>query len=91
MAPSQFKIASSPQPKLAFSNRVYVSKSSFNALGIAARSQGVHISSADPSVNLAVGPWIFQARLISVYNYVYIYVYVCIAVGITIISVIVVS
>lgn len=60
-----FKIASSPQPKLAFSNRVYVSKSNFNALGAAARSLGFHISAADPSVNVAIGPWVF---LVSPYD-----------------------
>ena len=58
----QFRIASSPQPKLAFSNRVYVSKSNFNALGAAARSLGVQISAADPSVNVAIGPWVFLVR-----------------------------
>lgn len=58
----EFSIASSPQPKLAFSNRVYVSKSSFNALGSAARGMGVHISAADPTVNITIGNCVFMAR-----------------------------
>ena len=58
----EFSIASSPQPKLAFSNRVYVSKSSFNALGTAARAMGVHISAADPTVNITIGNCVFMAR-----------------------------
>jgi hypothetical protein len=58
----EYSITSSPQPKLAFTNRVYISKNNFNALGSAARSMGVHISAADPSVNITVGSCVFLAR-----------------------------
>lgn len=57
-----FAVVSSPLPKLAFSNRVYVSKNNFNALGTTARAMGVHIAAADPSVNISIGPCVFMAR-----------------------------
>lgn len=56
-----FSVTSSPQPKLAYTNRVYISKSNFNALGSAARSMGVQISAADPSVNITVGSCVYLA------------------------------
>ncbi len=59
----KFKIGSSPQPKLAFTNRIYVSRNAFNMLGITARQLGVKISKSDPAVNVTIGHWIFLARL----------------------------
>jgi hypothetical protein len=57
----RFKIGSSPQPKLAFTNRIYVSVNAFNLLGITARQLGVKISKSDPAVNVTIGPWVFLA------------------------------
>ena len=57
----RFKIGSSPQPKLAYTNRIYVSINAFNLLGITARQLGVKISKSDPAVNVTIGPWVFLA------------------------------
>ena len=68
----EFFIASSPHAKLAYSNRVYVSKSSFNALGSTARTLGVQISAADPAVNISIGPCVFLARYVALIVMTYI-------------------
>ena len=57
----RFRIGSSPQPKLAFTNRIYVSRNAFNTLGVVAKQLGVKIHKSDPAVNITIGPWIFLA------------------------------
>lgn len=56
----QFTVATS-NTKLAYSNRVYVSKSSFSKIANSAISLGVSISSNDPIVNLSIGHLVFAA------------------------------
>ena len=58
----QLKIASSPQSKLAYTNRVYVNKATFNQLGRAAQSLGVKITGSDPAVNIIIGQFVFLTR-----------------------------
>jgi hypothetical protein len=56
------RIGSSPQPKLAFTNRVYLNKADFMRFVVAARSMEINVHANDPSVNIAIGQWVFLAR-----------------------------
>jgi len=56
------KVIATPNPRYAYSNRVYVHKSTFDALSAAAKASGVAMSRDDPTINISVnGSWVFQA------------------------------
>lgn len=53
-----FQIVSLPNPKLAFTNRVYVSKATYQRFSASTSTKSPE---ADPWVNIYVGPLVFQA------------------------------
>ena len=59
----KIKIVATPNPKYAYTNRVYVTASTFETFSQKAEIKGVKISKTDPTVNISVAgqDLIFQA------------------------------
>jgi hypothetical protein len=80
-----FRIASSPQPRLAFTNRVYVSKNDFMKFAGVARTMDVSIHPNDPSVNINIGQFVFLARYVCIsYSFILIEILIlCVLVNVS--------
>lgn len=58
----ELRIAACPNPKYNWSNRVYISKESFATFRRSYEKSGGRVVDKDPSINIALGNWVFLAR-----------------------------
>jgi vesicle-fusing ATPase len=61
MASFDLKIGSTPEARLAYTNKVYVSQGVFVSLAKESTARGISVSASDPVVNVAIGKWVFLA------------------------------